>query len=366
MLLVLVSLYRQLSLHLLTGDLVRPYLVYGVYLALISGWAVSIRNRFTQKSMRIFLLCDAAVMAFWMTVRFAQDAFLYRYLYWMRYFGYFIFVPAALVPLLGFYASFGLGRGDDYRLSGKWYLLLLPAAALVAMALTNEQHHFVFRVVNSEPQPNLYFHPYIGICLLYGWGLMLICARTLIICKRNQITKDSDPLKKLAPFAELLLLLLFGTPYTAASFWVKWELIEFSAGVFFIEAVSWEIYIVIGLIPVNTQYEKVFDRSTVAMQIVSRDGTSYVKSRRAPELSGDTFRRLREKSIISTPEGQELQIFPLHESYLVWQRDVSQIRTAIEKLRRGGRRTETGKRSSQHGTGVPVRGGRRQRAERHL
>lgn len=333
LLLVLVSAYRQFSLHLLPGDFIRPYVVYTAYLVLIFGWINSIRTRFTQKSMRIFLLGNASVMLFWLTVRFVQDAFLYPYLYWMRYSGYFILIPAVAVPLLGFYASFGLGRGDEYRFSPRWYLLTLPAASLITLALTDNLHHFVCYLVKSELQPNLYFHPYIGTYLIYGWALVLICARTVVICKRNQTMKHASLLKKLAPFSELLLLLLFGTPYTVASFSVNWELIEFSAGVFFIEAVSWKIYIITGLIPVNTQYAKVFDCSTVAMQIVSKDGTLYVKSSRAPAIEQAIFRQLKQNSIVAVPNGLELQMFPVQDSFLIWQRDVSQIHTAIEELR---------------------------------
>jgi len=149
MLLVLISCFRNISPFFLNSTL-REYLVYFMYLSMILYWGHSIQTRFTQKSMRIYLLSEAAVAAGWMTIRFIQNAFLSENIAALRYSGYFIFVPIVLVPLLGFYASFGLGHGDDYHLSRKWYLLIIPAAALLVLALNDEQNHFLFLGVSRR------------------------------------------------------------------------------------------------------------------------------------------------------------------------------------------------------------------------
>jgi hypothetical protein len=70
--------------------------------------------------MRAFIFCEAAVMLLWLTIRFVQEAFVFRDIYLVRILGYFICIPAVAIPLLGVYAAFGLGRGDDYRFSRKF------------------------------------------------------------------------------------------------------------------------------------------------------------------------------------------------------------------------------------------------------
>ena len=75
LLLFLVSLYRQVSLRYLPDDPFRTYILYACYLFLIGGWAISICVRVTQKSMRTFLMLEAAVMLAGLTVRFLQDTF---------------------------------------------------------------------------------------------------------------------------------------------------------------------------------------------------------------------------------------------------------------------------------------------------
>lgn len=333
-LLLAVSLYRQLSLRFLPDDLLRPYLVYAVYLTLLLGWGLSIRRRFTQRNMRLFLLAEVSVMLLWLTVRFVQEAFVSRDVYLVRILGYWIIVPAVAVPLLGLYAAFGLGRGDEYRFSRRWYLLLLPAAVLIALALTNESHHFLYRALPGEAEPNLYFHPNYGIFIVYGWGLALIAGRTVAIYRRNRPAENKSALQKLAPFLEPLALLAFCTPYTLLSFSVRRELIEFSAGVFYLEAVSWELFIRLGLIPVNTQYKTVFDRSTAGMQIVSEDGEALVRSASAPALTAEQFAALRARGTAAAGDGQELQAYRIQDGWFVWQRDVSRLRAVIDELQK--------------------------------
>ena len=101
--------------------------------------------------------------------------------------------------------------------------------------------------------------------IIFLWDIALIIARVCLIYRRGNPRKSNSPIKKLIPFFEIIALALFCVPYALSAFLVKFELIEFSAGVFFIEAASWELFIYIGLVPVNTCYEEVFERSTVNM-----------------------------------------------------------------------------------------------------
>lgn len=332
-LLILVSAYRQFSRYYLPNDPARPYIVYAVYLFLVLFWAWSLKVRVTQRSTRFFLLAESGVMLFWLTVRFIQDAFLTSYIYPTRLCGYLINVAAVAIPLLALYAAFGLGRADSYRPSPKWYLLWIPAAALILMALTNEYHHFLCYVDLSEPQPNLYFHPYIGMYIIFLWDIVLIIARVCLIYRRGNPRKSNSPIKKLIPFFEIIALVIFCIPYALSAFLVKFELIEFSAGVFFIEAASWELFIYIGLVPVNTSYEEVFERSTVNMRILTKDGLPFAASSRAREVPPELFERLKRDTIVTTPDGEELRLHELRGGYLIWRRNVSRLNAIIAKLR---------------------------------
>lgn len=333
-LLFAVSAYRQLSMRYWPEDFLRPYLVWVVYMLLLFGWQYTITTKIMQKSMRSHLTAQNIVSILYLTVRFVQDAFLYVNIPWMRFTGYFINIAAVFIPLFGFYGAFYLGKAEDYRISRKWYLLLIPACFLSVMALTNDLHHFLYYIVPEEPQPNLYFHPYIGTYIIYIWGLSIISYQVYVIYQRNGTTK-SDPLyRKLIPFYEPILLFLFSIPYAATAYVVRFELVEYSAGLIFILVLCWELYILTGLIPVNTQYEEVFRRSTVAMQILSPNDERIAVSENAAEITPAMLEALKLNQHFSVTEDIIMHLHQIPGGYMVWQTDLSQINHALWELQR--------------------------------
>ena len=333
-LLFVISAYRQFSIRYLPEDFLRPYLVWTIYMLLLFRWQHTISTKITQKSMRSHLTAQNVVSILYLTVRFIQDAFLYVNIPWMRFTGYFINIAAIFIPLFGLYGAFYLGKAEDYRIDKKWYLLLIPACFLSVMALTNDLHHFLYYIVPEEPQPNLYFHPYIGTYLIYLWGLWMIGHQVYVIYQRNGTTK-SDPLyRKLIPFYEPILLFLFSIPYAATAYVVRFELVEYSAGLIFILVLCWELYILTGLIPVNTQYEEVFRRSTVAMQILSPDGERIAVSEKAAELTPVILESLKQNQHFSVTEDIIMHLHPIPGGCMIWQTDLSQIHQALRELQK--------------------------------
>lgn len=331
-LLLAVSAYRQLSMQHWPEDSLRPYLVWAVYMLLLFGWQYTISTKITQKTMRTHLTAQNIISILYLTVRFVQDAFLYVNIPWMRFTGYFINIAAVFIPLFGLYGAFYLGRPEDYRISKKWYLLLIPACFLSVMALTNEWHHFLYYIVPEEPQPNLYFHPYIGTYIIYLWGLWMIAHQVHVIYQRNGTTK-SDPLyRKLVPFYEPILLFLFSIPYAATAYVVRFELVEYSAGLIFIIVLCWQLYILTGLIPVNTQYGEVFRRSTVAMQILSSSGETIATSENAADITPVILESLKQNQHFSATEDITMHLHQIPGGYMVWQTDLSQINQALREL----------------------------------
>ena len=333
-LLFAVSAYRQLSMRYWPEDSLRPYLVWAVYMLLLFSWQHTISTKITQKTMRIHLTAQNIISILYLTVRFVQDAFLYANIPWMRFTGYFINIAAVFIPLFGLYGAFYLGRPEDYRISQKWYLLLIPACFLSVMALTNDLHHFLYYIVPEEPQPNLYFHPYIGTYITYLWGLWMIGHQVYVIYQRNGTTK-SDPLyRKLIPFYEPILLFLFSIPYAATAYVVRFELVEYSAGLIFIIVLCCQLYILTGLIPVNTQYSEVFRRSTVAMQILSPTGERIAVSENAAEITPAMLDALKQNQHFSATEDITMNLHQIPGGYMVWQTDLSQINQALRELQR--------------------------------
>lgn len=333
-LLFVVSAYRQLSMRYWSEDFLRPYLVWAVYMLLLFGWQHTITTKIMQKSMRGHLTAQNIVSILYLTVRFVQDAFLYVNVPWMRFTGYFINIAAVFIPLFGLYSAFYLGKPEDYRIDKKWYLLLIPACFLSVMALTNDLHHFLYYIVPEEPQPNLYFHPYIGTYMIHIWALSIIAYQVYVIYQRNGTAKSDPFYRKLVPFYEPILLFLFSIPYAATAYVVRFELVEYSAGLIFIIVLCWQLYILTGLIPVNTQYSEVFRRSTVAMQILSPTGERIAVSENAADITPAMLEALKQNQHFSATEDITMNLHQIPGGYMVWQTDLSQINQALRELQR--------------------------------
>ena len=333
-LLFAVSGYRQLSMRYWPEDFLRPYLVWAVYMLLLLRWQYTITTKITQKAMHCHLTAQNIVSILYLTVRFVQDAFLYVNIPWMRFTGYFINIAAVFIPLFGFYSAFYLGKPEDYQISKKWYLLLIPACLLSVLALTNDLHHFFYYIMPEESQPNLYFHPYIGTYIVYIWGLSIIAYQVYVIYQRNGTAKSDPFYRKLIPFYEPILLFLFSIPYAATAYVVRFELVEYSAGLIFILVLCWQLYILTGLIPVNTQYEEVFRRSTVAMQILSPNDERIAVSENAADITPAMLKALKQNQHFSATEDITMNLHQIPGGYMVWQTDLSQINQALRELQR--------------------------------
>ena len=347
MLLCAVSAFRQFGMRFspqfgmvfYLNDPVRAVIVFAAHLALLAGWWAAISHRITQPNMRVFLMAENYIMLFWITVRFLQAAILYNDTYLSRISGYLVAIPTVFLPLFGLFASFGLGKTEDFRFNRNWFYFLIPAGILATLMLTNESHSIVFRSLENEVHPNLYYHPNIGIYVLLAWAFFLLFARIILIYRRSRSAEVSRFLRSV-PVLVAVFMLLLNVPYLFSSFVVSYEIIEHTLFLFFLETVVWESCIIAGMVPVNTNYEEVFDRSTVAMQIVNTDGHVFLKSAGAPELSTEIFDQLKKHETTRTPEGQELHIRAIRGGYSIWQNDVSQTIAVIDKLRKTSERME--------------------------
>ena len=162
----------------------------------------------------------------------------------------------------------------------------------------------------------------------------MIGHQVYVIYQRNGTTK-SDPLyQKLVPFYEPILLFLFSIPYAATAYVVRFELVEYSAGLIFILVLCWELYILTGLIPVNTQYSEVFRRSTVAMQILSPTGERIAVSENAADITPAMLEALKQNQHFSATEDITMNLHQIPGGYMVWQTDLSQINQALRELQR--------------------------------
>lgn len=327
-----ISVYRKLSIQAYPESPFRNHIVFLGYLILICLWMISVQTRITQKHIRDMLLAEASIMFFGILIRFIQEAYLQDNLKMLRFTG--LLTCATLVPimLLATYAVLGLGKGDSYRMPANWYLLSIPVLVITLFIVTDEEHHLIFRLLADEVQPNVAFHPNALFYLFCGYGVFLIILRSFIIFKFNDYQRSSIPLTQGLPLIHIGLIGIFSLPYVLSSFYGTMEVIEFFAGIYYLEGLSWEVYIFYGMVPVNMDYAGVFAHSTAGMQILEYSGKIFSKSHNASSLDQALLERLKEEGHVVL-EGKELNLHQCSDSFLVWQRDVQALQQIRDSLK---------------------------------
>ena len=335
LLLYAVSAYRVWSLHNLPLDPFRTYILYGCYVFLFLLWGASIHNRVTQKSMRVWLYLEGCVMLSGLTLRFLQDTFWYRNILLVRVSGLYIAATILLFLLFGMYASLGIGQNDQYVMDFRWFGFLIPVLAATCLIVTDEERHFVFYIDPGEPQPNLAFHPGIGLFLFFAVGYIMMVLRVLIIYRRNRDIRGKGIMRIVIPFFEPIVMAAFTLYYFLFSLgiipWLEGkEILELYAKIYSVEILTWEFYIFMGLVPVNMEYRSILENSTVGMQILS--GSEKILSKSAVPVSPGTIKELEEKDFVTLEDGKELHVHALSDGHFLWYTDTSRLRKTIEDL----------------------------------
>ena len=325
-----VSLYKQLSFKYLPNDFLRPYIVHGIYFLLLGGWLFSVRQRITQRSMARYLYLAGGFMLLWQFVRFLQEAYLYKNIHLLRVSGYFTVFPLIVTTLFDLYAALCLGNGESYSIPRSLFLLAIPDAFLVILELTNESHNMVFRVLPDEEE-NIEFHTNYGFVIILIFAAVLILSRIYIIYHKTRIIKQNRRLK-IFPFMIGMAIPIVILPHLINQFVPGGEFIDFTAKLYFLEIMSWESCIIIGLIPINTRYGMVFEQSTIGMRIVDSELKTRIKSSHARELTSDELDRLRESGVFTDISGNEIHIHGITDGHLIYQKDVSRINRIIGEL----------------------------------
>ncbi|MBR3460136.1 MAG: hypothetical protein IKH21_04990 [Clostridia bacterium] len=331
-----VSLYRQLVIIFDPNNPFYNYIVYACYLTLTLAWAFSVVTRITQINIRTFLLLIDACIMLGFTLTFLGDQFFRENILVKRVGGFFVAGTALPIVLFGLYASLCIGRDDEYKIPRQWYLCLIPVVIMLMLMVTDEYHHFISYVIPEETQPNLNYHPNIGTFLIYALTGCFCILRVIVIYKRNNVMDDRPALKFLLPFFEVITVFILTVPYFINNIHTNPlprppEILEYFAKVYYVEVLTWEIYIYFGLVPANTDYQTIFNNSTLDMQIIDSSG-AVILSKNALPLSSQQIFNLRKSGVYLDESLMETHIHSFSGYDFIWKRDVSALYSIIGKL----------------------------------
>lgn len=240
-----------------------------LYLSLFAGWGISLYNRTVHPQVRRLLLNVDLLMLFWILVRTLRFQ-LNTPPGMDRMLGYLYYAPMLGIPVLCVQLVLTVDRSERYRLSAWARMLWLPSAVLLELVLTNDLHQQVFRLQqpwNENYQYGWLFGLVVGwivICILLAFGIIAHKSRNPRILRRLPL-----------PAIPMVLLGVYAVLYGFHFPLIRQFLGDMTIVHCLMTAASLEGGLRCGLIQSNTGYEELLRVTSLAVQLVDRQGNVY-------------------------------------------------------------------------------------------
>lgn len=307
-----------------------------LYLSLFAGWGISLYNRTVHPQVRRLLLNVDLLMLFWILVRTLRFQLntppgMDRMLWYLYY------APMLGIPVLCVQLVLTVDRSERYRLSAWARMLWLPSAVLLELVLTNDLHQQVFRLQqpwNEKYQYGWLFGLVVGwivICILLAFGIIAHKSRNPRILRRLPL-----------PAIPMVLLGVYAVLYGFHFPLIRQFLGDMTIVHCLMTAASLEGGLRCGLIQSNTGYVELLRVTSLAVQLVDRQGNVYCCSENGRMVD----RRELQAAMHGTVQLDEhtlLRSAPVQGGYVMWQTDITELVENMERLKEN--RTELAERN---------------------
>ncbi|MBO5908564.1 MAG: hypothetical protein J6Q67_02115, partial [Clostridia bacterium] len=295
-----------------------------IHITLLSMWCVSVSRRVVNKKIRNLTVATGIFMALWILSKTIKwEFFPTNEDTAVRYLWYFFYVPMILIPVFGLFIIMYIDKPDNYKPPKKAYLICIPAAILLLAVFTNDLHNLVFTFPNGIEL----FNSDYGYGILYwfclGWFIVLGLIFVIMLIKKSRFP-GSKSIKKLP------LYIMIG----AIAFWLLYTFKVINGDLTVIDCLIitalLESAIQTGLIPTNSNYRELFEKTTVPVIVVDKDYQARYVSGSALPVSEENMRNTVNGSI--TLDNTLLSSAPIMAGRVVWQDDITALNLQRQEL----------------------------------
>lgn len=297
-----------------------------IFSGLIIGWGVSVAYRIVQKNIRICLVISAALMLLWMALRaikYNSPADINTY---GRYLWYSYYIAMVFLPLMMFLAMLNIGKPENTN--NRKYLLIIPAAVLVLLVMTNDFHQlaFVFEPDFHNWNKQYSYGPVYYVIVV--WIFILVLSSIVLSINRCRISATR---KKLWIPIVIILVAIIYTLWNNLNHGYSGLRIYNVPEVFCFASIAlWESLIQIGLVPSNTGYGDFFNASNLNTLIFDNYGNVKYRSKNATNVSKDVV--LQNGNSVVIDENIILKKHNIKGGKAVWTEDISAINRINREL----------------------------------
>lgn len=297
-----------------------------IFSGLIIGWGVSVAYRIVKKNIRICLVISAALMLLWMALRaikYNSPADINTY---GRYLWYSYYIAMVFLPLMMFFAMLNIGKPENTN--NRKYLLIIPAAVLVLLVMTNDFHQlaFVFEPDFHNWNKQYSYGPVYYVIVV--WIFILVLSSIVLSINRCRISATR---KKLWIPIVIILVAIIYTLWNNLNHGYSGLRIYNVPEVFCFASIAlWESLIQIGLVPSNTGYGDFFNASNLNTLIFDNEGNVKYRSKNATNVSKDVV--LQNGNSVVIDENIILKKHNIKGGKVVWTEDISAINRINREL----------------------------------
>ncbi|MEA4923594.1 MAG: histidine kinase N-terminal 7TM domain-containing protein [Eubacteriaceae bacterium] len=293
-----------------------------LYVTALFIWIIQVKRRLLDPAVVRLMVASALLMTFWLMLRNIKYEFVGGEWLPGRMIWYMYYIPMLFVPLLMFLSSLHIGKADT-GISRKWQLIMIPAAVICILILTNEYHEMAFGIDMNEATGYLtvthravYFAAVIWIGAIMIATLAVTFAKCTFSVHRRKIW---IPLAVLAVLAVYSALDIFGSSTLLHDIYKMPEMFCIAFCAF------WESLIRIRLYPSNDGYDDFWKASSIGAGLMDEEGRIYCSAEDSSAVTPEQVRRAQTEIVLTEDGKMELKSSRVQGGYAYWMRDVSDI-----------------------------------------
>ena len=301
---------------------IKPFVYIGLFLV----WSAMVKRSIINKYLRDYLLAVAYSGVFWvlirtikfeMTIRGDRLNFFLQYVY---------YIPVILIPTFTLFSALHTRRGENYRIPKA---LLIPvlciSITLILLVLTNDGHHFFYGLKNGVFSVWEYSYGIVYYIILIWITLLITIAIFLILIRAKLPNRKFTVVKPFIIITVIVIYFLLERIFPRiweyfSSDWASFTSLAFIAIL--------DSCITTGMIPANTDYEKLFRALNLEMIIADDMGKPCFVT--AGVYAPYIIPSYAESDI--SEHNTILKTYRLNPGMAVWKEDTSKVTKLIKRL----------------------------------
>lgn len=282
-------------------------------------WVLTVQKRVTDARLRKLLLWIAAFMILFYVLQIMKYRLFYGFTSVQRYLWYAYYIPVMAISLLCFYLALYIYRPKEKSLPAVSYLPIVIGILLALGVLINDLHFLAFRfpsgILSDDAE---YRNGPLFFLFAVGFLVLLILSYWIILRKCHQTVRGKlrflPVLPLIAETVYCVLYLLGAAPrINGIKLWDAGEFFGFCM-IAFLEAC-----IIVGMIPANKNYEKLFFATRLPAVILDSKGSVVYQT------AGTKY---------PFPESGDVKVMrhPISGGSAEWMVDLKQVRSLNQQL----------------------------------